>query len=274
MNQKIVLGILLAILALTAFASATPTGPKSIIRSNDETWHVWDPLTQEALAGNVSELDFNASSTTRTYQGYYGNITGLIVLGDSSNNTLYDWYQASPQGEIYAVRSGTLPTWSAVTCASQLELQSEDLRLVVNESVDVDSVNRTFVVGGSADQKTRYPTADLSHPQFWVANQSIIENTCPVATMYNSSYEPSTYFKEVLLSDNNPAHTPVTPGTSTEGFVIYTAIIAHTLNPFEESDGFNFRTHDFEMIVGENGHGADIGATAHTSTYWFYVELS
>jgi hypothetical protein len=51
--------------------------------------------------------------------------------------------------------------------------------------------------------------------------------------------------------------------------IIYTGIIAHTLNPTTESDGFDQRTHDFEMIVGENGHGVDSDPTL----YYFYLEL-
>jgi hypothetical protein len=271
MNQKMIIGILIALVALTTFVSALPSGPRSLDRITEAIWPTWDPLSTTAIAGNVTELMFNGSTITRTYQGYYGNITGLIVLGDTSNNTLYDWTLASPQGEVYAVRSVTVPSWGLVRCASYNELVSEDIRLNVNETVDEDAVNNTFVVGGAPDQKARFGTSELVHPQFWVANQSIAANDCPVAVMYNSSAMPSPYFKQVLLSDT--VNVPATPGVTTEGYVIYTGIIAHTLNPFAESDGYDQRTHDFEMLVGEDGHGVEDGATATTSTYWFYLEL-
>jgi len=275
MNQKTVLGIIMALIALTmltTFASAAPAGPRNLDRIYDSHWPVWDALTMTAMAGNVSELIFNASTVTRTYQGYFGNITGFITLGDSQNNTLYDWSVASPKGQIYAVRDPTVPVWETVTCASQDELQSEDLRIGANETIDEDSVNRTFVVGGAPDQIARFGSTELIHPQFWVANQSILENSCPLAVMYNDSYMPSPYFKEVMLSDNTAGHVPTGLGDTT-GFVIYTAIIAHSMNPFAESMGFDQRNHDFEMIVGENGHGNDTGTTATTSTYYFYVEM-
>jgi len=266
MNQKIVIGILIALVALTTIitnVSAVPSGPKSITPGLNERWPTWDPLSQEALAGNVTELTFNGSTITRTYQGYYGNITGYIVLGDSSNNTLYDWTLANPQGEIYAVRSvaSVIPNWETVVCAEYTHVQTEDTRLSVNESTDQDSVNRTFVVGGAPDQVARFPTSDFSYPQFWVANQSITANSCPVATLYNSTQQPSPYFKEVLLQD------------STKNYIIYTSIIAHTINPYSDSDGFNKMNHDFEMMVGQDGHGANIGSTAISSTYWFFLEL-
>ncbi|MGV8086785.1 MAG: hypothetical protein ACP5N1_04085 [Candidatus Woesearchaeota archaeon] len=267
MNQKILLGFVIALFSLSIFVSALPAGPKTLEVVGDSRWPTWDSLNITAIAGNVSELNFNSSTITRTYQGYFGNITGLIVLGDSQNNTLYDWSIASPQGEVYAVRSVTVPAWGYVTCAAQWELQEEDLALGVNETIDEDSVNRTFVVGGAQDQIDRFGSSELVHPQFYVANQSVAANDCPLAVMYNSSSMPSPYFKQVLLSDNTNTN------ASDTGFVIYTAIIAHTLNPFAESDGFDQRTHDFEMLVGEDGHGAQDGATATTSTYWFYLEL-
>jgi len=267
MNQKILLSLLIAIIGLSTFVSALPVGPKTMDIVGGSRWPVWGSLNTTALAGNVTELTFNGSTVTRTYQGYFGNITGMIVLGDSQNNTLYDWRIASPQGEVYAVRSVTVPTWGTVTCAAQWELQEEDSALGVNETIDEDSVNRTFVKDGAQDQIDRFGATELVHPQFYVANQSVTANACPVAVMYNKSSMPSPYFKEVLLSDNNNTN------ASNGGFVIYTAIIAHTLNPFLESDGFDQRDHDFEMIVGENGHGAQDAETGTTSTYWFYLEL-
>jgi len=252
--------MLLAVLTITV-VSALPSGPtQPIVPAKSERYPTWVPQTVAAEAGNVTEFNTNGSSITRTWQGYFGNITGMIVLGDANNNTLYDWYLASPQGEIYAVRNAIVPTWTSVRCADQTELQAEDVALGVNESVDEDAVNLTFVIGGAPDQKARYPASDFTHPLFYVANQTIVDNSCPVVTLYNSSREPSPYFKEVMLSDGSAN-------------MIYTGIIAHTLNPFAESDGFDARTHDFEMIVGENGHGNDIGPSAIISTYWFYLEL-
>jgi len=257
MNRTYILGMVFMLVAISV-VSALPSGPTTdLTPSNSSRWDTWGPKTMQAIAGNVTEFNTNGSTITRTWQGYFGNITGMIVLGDSNNNTLYDWYLASPQGEIYAVRNPTVPDWYNVRCSSTAEMQAEDLALGVNESIDEDSVNNTFVVGGAPDQINRFGAGELTYPLFYVSNVTITADSCPLAVMYNSSYMPSPYFKEVLLSDQGVAP------------IIYTAIIAHTLNPFAESDGFDQRTHDFEMIVGENGHGTD----TVTSTYYFYLEL-
>jgi len=172
-------------MCVSTLVSALPVGPKTLDRVSESRWPTWDSLNTTAMAGNVTELNFSGSTITRTYQGYFGNITGMIVLGDSQNNSLYDWTIASPQGEIYAVRSPTVPSWNSVTCAATWELDAEDLALNVNSTIDEDSVNNTFVVGGAPDQIARFTNAELIHPQFWVANQSIIQNTCPLAGWRN-----------------------------------------------------------------------------------------
>jgi hypothetical protein len=253
--RKVLLTLALAILAIS-FAYALPTGPTGpIVPINSERLPVWGAQTAYAVAGNITEFNTDTSSITRTWQGYFGNVTGTIVLGDANNNTLYDWSVSQPQGEIYAVRSATVPTWSDTRCANQGELQQEDLDLSVNTSVDEDAVNRTFVVLGSAEAVANYGGA-LGHPTFYVADSEILADQCPVTYLYNAGV-PDDYFREVILSDNGAVP------------IIYTAFLAHTFNPFAESTGFDGATHDFQMIVGENGHGTDIAS----STYYFYLEL-
>ncbi|MEM4710806.1 MAG: hypothetical protein QXL18_02590 [Candidatus Woesearchaeota archaeon] len=254
--MKKVLLLLLAILAIS-FAYALPSGPTGPIAPiSSQRWPTWPSQTIEAIAGNVTEFNTDTSTITRTWQGYFGNVTGTIVLGDANNNTLYDWSVANPQGEIYAIRSPTVPSWSNARCANATELQAEDTALGVNAAIDEDAVNRTFVVGGSAEAQANYG-GPLTHPTFYVADSQINANTCPIAYLYNSSGLPSDAFREVILSDGGSVP------------IIYTAFLAHTFYPTSESTGFNGLTHDFQMIVGEDGHGTDTA----TSTYYFYLEL-
>lgn len=254
--KKALLIMALAILAVS-FASALPSGstdPITIIKS--ERLPTWESKTIDALAGNVTEFNTDTSSISRTWQGYFGNVTGTIVLGDANNNTLYDWSVSSPQGEIYAVRSASVPSWSDTRCANTDELEAEDIALNVDSSVDEDAINRTFVDGGSAEAQAHFGSA-LSHPTFYVADSEILTDTCPVAYLYNSTGSQTDAFREVILSDGGSVP------------IIYTAFLAHTFYPTEDKEGFDGANHDFQMIVGEDGHGTDIA----TSTYYFYLEL-
>ena len=72
--------------------------------------------TLSAVAGNVTQLTVAGTTVTQTWQGYYGNVTGTITLDDASNNTMYDWALASPEGEIYASQATVTWTSGNVQC--------------------------------------------------------------------------------------------------------------------------------------------------------------
>jgi hypothetical protein len=183
-------------------------------------------------------MNLNGNTITNTWQGYFGNVTGKIVLGNSNNNTFYDWNAASPHGEIFATRTSSTPTWTSIRCANVTNILAEDTYLGANQTADVDSVNNTFLNSSSFNQ-------------FYVGSVNInTSQNCFATRMYNASGVKSTAnFAEVLLSDTSN--------------MIYTSIID------QATIGFDNRTHQFEMLVGENGHGGDTATTA----YYFYVEL-
>ena len=68
----------------------------------------------KAWAGNVTGLNISAQSITQAWQGYFGNVTGIITLDDSYNRTLYDWTLADPEGEVYAANDTV--TWTNIQC--------------------------------------------------------------------------------------------------------------------------------------------------------------
>ena len=216
---------------------AEPTGPSTITPGANSRYPVTTASNTSAIAGNVTELNFESNSVTNTWQGYYGNISGSIKLGDANNNTLYDWTTASPSGEIYATQSAVTPNWSNIVCANSTQTDAEDIALGINPTVDQDSVNRTF------NNVTSFTT-------FYVGNININSaQNCRAVNLHNDTGMPSSDFQEVLLNDGSA--------------MVYTALIK------QNAMGFDGNPHDFEMIVGENGHNGDTTPTP----YYFYVEL-
>jgi hypothetical protein len=224
-----------AILAIV-YVFAVPSGPETLNQVTTSRYSTSDAKNLSAQAGNVSEVNFNATSITQTWQGYFGNITGQVVLGNGNNQTLYNWNLASPKGEIYATSVASVPAWTNIRCTNDTEITTEDTTLGANESRDADSVNNTF--------------ATKAHDPFYVGTVSIPQNDCYSVHLNNDTGAQSTYFSQVLLSDD--ASNPV----------IYTALIEDNVI------GFDGATHDFQMIVGENGHG-----NSASTLYYFYVEL-
>lgn len=219
-----------------------------------------------AYAGNVTEIDIFGYSTTRSWQGYFGNVSGTVQLADSNDYVMYNWSLASPEGEVYATVNGTGIDWNYIQCfnftalgtyaddtaqagatsLAGMNLTQLEARYGINYT-DVDGVDETFDLDGSL------PNNDGTHDLFYTNNRYFSDGECLSANIFDDTFDGvDNHFEEVLLYE------PVSTA------VIFTALL-------EEADtaGFDTELHDFQMLVLENGHGVDQAVT----TYYFYVEL-
>ncbi len=224
--------LVLSAIAFVKLASAEPTGGTvNVVGSSRKS--AASPGSTAVAAGNVTEVTISGTTVTQSWAGFYGNVTGTIVLADSNDNTFYDWSVTSPQGEVYASRSNSI-TWSNIQCASDTEIATENTNL--NMGSAADNITNTF--------------NQQSHPAFYVGTVSIAANTCKSTNAYNESGSQNSDFYNVLLSDGSN--------------IVYTAILEQDANNFKGT------TSDFELLVGEDGHGAAGGTT---TTYYFWVEI-
>jgi len=191
------------------------------------------PTGIEVRAGNLTQLIINSTVLTNSWQGYYGTVGGVFYLKDSSGAAMYDWSITQPTGEIYATRAIDV-NFADINCSSSLEVSNEEA-FIGQESTGADSVRNTF--------------SKNTHPGFGVGSVLINANSCNATNLYvNRGVQDSNFF-EVLLSD----------GASN---IVYTAL----LDPNET--GFDNKTYDFEMLVGENGNDEA------TTKYYFFLEIS
>jgi hypothetical protein len=228
----LIVGIFLVGLA----CAVVPFGVENIVVENTSTSTPDAPQSVFAQAGNVTELNIVGVSTTQTWQGYFGNVTGTIQLANSNDNMMYDWALADPEGEIYATRLDSV-SWENIECFNWTENGSWLESNFNIASDDVDGVNETF--------------NEYNHPVFYTNNIEIEMNSCMSTNIYDSSgISNNNYYDEVLLWDGND--------------VIFTSLLEET-----SVLGFDGKDHDFEMLVLEDGHGTDLD----TTPYYFYVEL-
>jgi len=259
-GEKIFLAIVLLIIVQTGFVFAVEPFGGSVTAGTPETAPEDAAGTANAQAGNVTELNIFGYTTTQTWQGYFGNISGTIQLADAGDNVLYNWTLADPQGEVYASTNSSV-SWTNVQCfnftangiggdesgnGGTTNLNGTNLSVLENEfniaSDDVDGVNETFTLFGAG-----------THDLFYTANKEFSEGECRSTRVYGDSGQgESNEFEEVLLYE---------PTTSS---VIFTSLI-------EEGSiqGYDGGDHDFEMLVLEDGHSTDTDATI----YYFFVEL-
>lgn len=233
-------------------ASVTPGVPNRTVKDAPGN----DSL---AFAGNITYLAIYGLSITQSWQGYFGNVTGVIALQDSDDNIMYNWTLANPKGEVLASRNSSI-VWPQIQCFNltalgdgsasgtygATNLGGTNLSLLEIEynisSEDVDGVNETFMF---------WPTLAEGHEKFFVNNFQFDYGECLSSRIYDNTGPVNKTFEEVLLYEQSTSS------------VVFTALLE------QDVVGFNDATHDFEMLVLENGHGADVSAT----TYFFYVEL-
>ena len=260
-EMVIITFILMLILNFYMALAIQPTGG-SVTEQRTETAPSDPAGSSNAQAGNVTELNINAFSTTQTWQGYFGNVSGTIQLADATDDVFYNWTLADPEGEVYSSTNSTI-TWTNIQCFNFTANGSgggvagqtpggtnlNGINLSVLESRfniatdDVDGVNETFAFTQGGD----------GHDQFFTANLQFSASECLSTHVYSSNGGPSSnQFEEVLLFE---------PATSS---VVFASIL-------EEASvmGYDNQDHDFEMLVLEDGHGVDVS----TTTYYFFVEL-
>ncbi len=95
--------------------------------------------TNTAQGGNVTELDISARTQSDNWQGYWGQVTGWIVLEDDSGDQFYNWSVLTPSGEVYATRNTTTPAFGGMACGG---MASEDTELGLTG--EDDSVASTY----------------------------------------------------------------------------------------------------------------------------------
>ncbi len=229
---------IIAILVFSVFTvlrltTATPYGPVLDYNNTETPGTSTSGLMLNHTKGKITTLRLNVSSPNTDWKGYVGNISGVLVLDDTNNYTLFKWNVTTVSGEIYATRNSGAINWGNIVCANSGNVSAEETAMGIGGSED-DSISNTF--------------DDGNHPEFYVGTTQFTANQCTYsAYMYVNDQPQSSVFSEVLLSDGN--------------YIIYTGILTNN------QAGFDNNQYDFEMIVAENG------GISSNQAYYFYVEL-
>ena len=240
MNKFFTIAMVALLVVFTlGIALADPNGAGTVTPEASSRATADSAQSNDAIAGNVTELTIIGNSVTQSWQGYFGNVSGSIMLEDSSGRTMYNWSLASPQGEVFASTSGSV-TWTGIQCFNWTA-NGTSLETSYNVNDSIDGVNETFEAYGSN-----------AHADFVVGSTAFNSTTaCMSADIYDSTgASVDGTFEEVLLAD-------------AAGNPIFAALLENDVS------GFDSATHDFEMLVLEDGHGGDTS----TTEYFFYVEL-
>lgn len=226
-GMKTFLFLMVGLMSLYA-VTAAPNGADTVTQVDSSRAPVDSTSDQSvpAMAGNVTQLEIIGTAITTSWQGFYGNVTGSLVLADAGGNNMYNWSLTSPSGEVYASRSNAV-TWANIDCSSADNITAEESALGQN-AADPDSVSNTYT--------------SIGHPGFDVGSATV--NNCPSTQAFNSGGTAGTGFWQVLLND--------------ETNTVYATVLDAA-----PDTGFDGNDWDFELLVGENGKAGNEAATPY-----------
>jgi len=210
MKNYVIVLVVLA-LALTMVVAAPDPGGATL--TNGLSSRGTDPSVNSftAAAGNTTPLNLDQNKITDVWQGFYGNVSGQIVLENAAGDNFYDWQYVNITGEVYATRN-QVADWSAINCSNSTHWEAEESTLNI-ASTAIDGINETF--------------NQTNHPAFSVGTR--LMTGCRSTKPYQNGGTPGEFWN-VLLNSNS---------TNT----VYVSILANDATDFEGG------TSDFELLV-------------------------
>jgi hypothetical protein len=247
--------VVLALAMIAQLAIAAPNQPDSITVDQSDS-HIKSIYGYEipAQAGNISALTIFDVRSTQFWQGYYGNITGRIVLDDAMNSTMFAWELTNPSGQIFAVNTSQMVIWDNITCV--------EFRSLANETrINLSTLSVQFNMNKSPDNienlsldAFNYTFNTTMTNEFTIGHRTITADmNCPQAYTFVDEQWQNNLFSEVLMYDNDSA-------------LVFVAQLEDDQNGYQAGGNDN---HDFQMLVAEDGTPYKEAAT----NYYFYVQL-
>ncbi len=149
--------------------------------------HVYEGRYQEPTstqsdvteAGNVTTMNISANVSTMKWAGYYGNVSGTIVLSNSSYAVrMYSWNWNGGSGEV-CISTDNSPTWSSLqdTTAGTVDT------VWSFTTTDADSATNTYsgtTAWNIAGQSGNAPSVTLINPN--IATYVVADSAAPAST--------------------------------------------------------------------------------------------
>jgi hypothetical protein len=235
-TARIVLLVLVLGTLLTAAISAIPEGA-TLATGPPQTKNASVVNNVTADGGNITEVNITSTTQTSSWQGFWGQVNGTLVLQDAAGFNFYSWNVTNVSGEVYASLDGAINfglIFPENNCSRDNWLTGFDKS---------DSVNSTFTNNSNR-----------------AVNIGIVEinasTACSTFTYVNGS-ATSVFFHELIVTDDPNNRTNASVGGNTS---VYVAIIEPQIA------GYNRDLHDYQLIVPVN-------STAGFNTYAFYAEI-
>ena len=134
-----VLSIMLVTFLGAQIAIAAPTAANVQAGTPEAYSPSTTPGQVSIYGGNVTQVNVSSVQVTDKWVGFWGEVSGSIVLADSAGNYFYEWTISDPTGGVVYACNNTVNDWSTL---SALYASSGYLPSFLLEGTD--SFNNTF----------------------------------------------------------------------------------------------------------------------------------
>jgi hypothetical protein len=110
MKKSLLMIFILSMIIYSPFAFAIPGGAE-VTEGTSETGTETIVDTSSIEGGNVTFIDTYSKQITSNWAGFFGNISGAIVLQDSSSNTFFQWTITNFNDSVVYAASGAISNW-------------------------------------------------------------------------------------------------------------------------------------------------------------------
>ena len=117
-------------------------------------------------AGVITAANISAEQPTDNWAGLYGNATGTLVLGDNSDNSLYEW---DARAEYVMATTGTVSDFTSLTGSTDFDTSLNGISAITSDGSDnaTETFNDTASTGYSGDNTNIAKTFDGNNDQAW-----------------------------------------------------------------------------------------------------------
>lgn len=210
--------LVLALLFIAETASAaigdSDLDQALIINGTTETQPLREgELYNQSAGGYITQIDlYQSQNQTQNWQGYFGNVSGIITLSGDNGTEMYNWSVTVTNRSIYAIANSDFTAWDTLYPANITLLD----QLWFNSKVMPDTVKNTY--------KTGY------------------QNRTFVDTSINASYVNTTKgFQDHVIQSVDPESE-----TATIGDVLWAAVVETAKTNFKDEDS------NYELLVPVN----------------------
>ncbi|MGM5480849.1 MAG: hypothetical protein ACQESE_00395 [Nanobdellota archaeon] len=151
-------------LMAVSLAFAAPGGASTTEGASEQATGT-SSTTVDTEGGNVTYVDVSGTSITGRWAGFFGNISGNIMLGDSSDNQFFQWTVSDLTGAVVYAANTTVTDWTQA-----------------NFDPASNAVMPSYVQGSLTDNFTNTFTASEEF-----SSSSLTVADVPFATTWNST---------------------------------------------------------------------------------------